>query len=273
MPPAILYQLFNEWKLGLVCCDLWIIFQQMACTTSTLNLCSISLDRYWAITKPLRYGSIRTSKRMLLNVALVWIGASCFSLAPLLTLNHMYSNDNGKPICNVSQNIGYKSFELGTFLIALIAILFVYIKILRTVHKIVLSEQRSRIHLQPNKSSGFYEENTQNLTLNEYKASSTLSVVIVAFVLCWLPFLVLEIVRLFLDNTMILTIETLNFLFIWLAYTNSALNPIIYVTLNREFRKPIKEILCCRCSKLNSIMRTDFYNTQYGKPLSQQHRW
>jgi len=54
-------------------------------------------------------------------------------------------------------------------------------------------------------------------------------------------------------------------LFLWLGYANSALNPVIYATLNRDFRRPFKEILCFRCSTLDSLMRREFYNHQFGE--------
>ncbi|OXA50598.1 5-hydroxytryptamine receptor 1 [Folsomia candida] len=52
--------------------------------------------------------------------------------------------------------------------------------------------------------------------------------------------------------------------FNWLGYSNSALNPLIYATLNRDFRRPFKEILCFRCATLDSLMRREFYHQQYG---------
>ena len=61
-------------------------------------------------------------------------------------------------------------------------------------------------------------------------------------------------------------------LFLWLGYTNSALNPVIYATLNRDFRRPFKEILCLRCSTLDSLMRREFYNQQFGDdPETMRH--
>lgn len=45
---------------------------------------------------------------------------------------------------------------------------------------------------------------------------------------------------------------------------------IIYATLNRDFRKPFQEILFFRCSNLNTIMREEYYHSQYGEPASQR---
>lgn len=72
----------------------------------------------------------------------------------------------------------------------------------------------------------------------ERKASTTLGIIMSAFIFCWLPFFVLALVRPFLEESKAL--NTLAALFLWLGYANSLLNPIIYATLNRDFRKPFQ---------------------------------
>lgn len=106
----------------------------------------------------------------------------------------------------------------------------------------------------------------------ERKASTTLGIIMSAFTVCWLPFFMLALARPFIDrDTDKETIpKTLTSLFLWLGYANSLLNPIIYATLNRDFRKPFQEILYFRCSSLNLMMREDFYHSQYGEPTSQR---
>lgn len=81
----------------------------------------------------------------------------------------------------------------------------------------------------------------------ERKASTTLGIIMSAFIFCWLPFFVLALARPFLEDSKAL--NTLDALFLWLGYANSLLNPIIYATLNRDFRKPFQVGLylkhCC----------------------------
>ncbi|KAG0692462.1 5-hydroxytryptamine receptor 1 [Chionoecetes opilio] len=72
----------------------------------------------------------------------------------------------------------------------------------------------------------------------ERKASTTLGIIMSAFIVCWLPFFVLALVRPF--NTPSPIPSWVSSLFLWLGYTNSLLNPIIYATLNKDFRKPFQ---------------------------------
>ena len=91
-------------------------------------------------------------------------------------------------------------------------------------------------------------------------------IIMSAFTVCWLPFFILALIRPLIG----VELHALTSFFVWLGYANSLLNPIIYATLNRDFRKPFQEILYFRCSSLNLMMREDFYHSQYGDPNSQR---
>lgn len=82
------------------------------------------------------------------------------------------------------------------------------------------------------------------------KATKTLGVIMGCFILCWLPFFILAILRPFplksggqVGDFIPRWLESL---LLWLGYFNSALNPMIYARYNREFRRPFLEILCFR---------------------------
>ena len=105
----------------------------------------------------------------------------------------------------------------------------------------------------------------------ERKASTTLGIIMSAFIICWLPFFVLALVRPFLQDPQSIP-APLSSVFLWLGYCNSLLNPIIYATLNRDFRKPFREILFFRCGDLNHMMREEFYHSQYGDPVNKYIR-
>ena len=151
MPMALLYEILGRWSFGPVVCDLWVSFDVLSCTASILNLCMISVDRYYAITKPLEYGVKRTPRRMIACVSLVWLGAACISLPPLLILGNEHGQTEGSTAqqCVVCQNFGYQIYAtLGSFYIPLTVMIVVYYKIFRAARRIVLEERRAQSHLE-----------------------------------------------------------------------------------------------------------------------------
>jgi 5-hydroxytryptamine receptor 1 len=65
-----------------------------------------------------------------------------------------------------------------------------------------------------------------------------------AFVICWLPFFVKELVVNICENCKI-SEEMSNFL-AWLGYLNSLINPMIYTIFNEDFKKAFQKLVRCR---------------------------
>jgi hypothetical protein len=60
------------WIFGDVWCSIWLAVDVWMCTASILNLCAISLDRYVAVTRPVKYPSIMSSGRAKMLIAGVY---------------------------------------------------------------------------------------------------------------------------------------------------------------------------------------------------------
>lgn len=80
----------------------------------------------------------------------------------------------------------------------------------------------------------------------ETKAAKTLAIIVGLFILCWLPFFTMYLVRGFCDNCIPQLLFSVLF---WLGYCNSAVNPMIYALFSKDFRFAFKRIICkCFCS-------------------------
>ncbi|XP_020843758.1 beta-1 adrenergic receptor isoform X2 [Phascolarctos cinereus] len=79
------------------------------------------------------------------------------------------------------------------------------------------------------------------VALKEQKALKTLGIIMGVFTLCWLPFFLANVVKVFHRD---LVPNWLFVFFNWLGYANSAFNPIIYCR-SPDFRKAFKRLLCC----------------------------
>ncbi|XP_052859426.1 octopamine receptor Oamb isoform X2 [Drosophila gunungcola] len=81
----------------------------------------------------------------------------------------------------------------------------------------------------------------------ETKAAKTLAIIVGGFIVCWLPFFTMYLIRAFCDHCIQPTVFSVLF---WLGYCNSAINPMIYALFSHEFRIAFKRIVCrCVCTR------------------------
>ena len=84
MPFSLSYELMGYWMFGELWCDVHAALDVLTCTASIMNICLISLDRYWSITKAIQYLNTRTPRMVMIMIATTW-SLSCFiSIPPLL---------------------------------------------------------------------------------------------------------------------------------------------------------------------------------------------
>lgn len=76
----------------------------------------------------------------------------------------------------------------------------------------------------------------------ERKAARTLAIITGSFVICWLPFFMIALVRPFCGDKCYFH-PLVTGIIGWLGYFNSLLNPIIYTVFNPDFRSAFRKIL------------------------------
>ena len=144
MPLALYVEIVSSWGLGHVICNLWVSFDVTCCTASILNLCTISIDRYLTITRPLTYGVNASVRRSYCFIGVIWIASCLISVPPLL----VFGNEHGsteQPECQVSQNIIYQLYAtLGAFYIPLLVMIVMYYKIYAAAKKVVEAEMKAQ---------------------------------------------------------------------------------------------------------------------------------
>lgn len=84
MPFSLANELMGYWVFGNWWCDIHSAMDVLLCTASIMNLCLISLDRYWSITQAVDYLKKRTPFRAAVMIALVWILSGLICIPPLL---------------------------------------------------------------------------------------------------------------------------------------------------------------------------------------------
>lgn len=131
MPFSALYDSFDYWPFGPDFCDVWRSFDVLASTASILNLCVISLDRYWAITDPFSYPSRMSPRRACMLIALVWVCSALISF-PAIAWWRAVSKPHPPGACPFTEDLSYLVFSSTiSFYGPLFVMVFTYFRIYR----------------------------------------------------------------------------------------------------------------------------------------------
>ncbi|XP_020501464.2 histamine receptor H2a [Labrus bergylta] len=259
LPFSALLLLNSEWPLGPVFCNFYISMDVMLCTASILTLLVISVDRYLAVTMPLRYASLVLPWRVAVAMTAVWTVSIAVSFLPIQmgwnTVNGTVQNHGPwaqERKCRFELNRPYVLTDsLLTFYLPLVAMCWTYLRILR-----IAQAQAKRIGSARPTYLTYNCRNSPStcttlvssvaaVALREHKATVTLAVVIGAFVVCWLPYFIMFTVLGLKEHPDPSTVPEFPIV-LWLGYANSALNPLLYGALNRDFRSAYTHLLRCR---------------------------
>ncbi|KAF5405406.1 hypothetical protein PHET_00970 [Paragonimus heterotremus] len=138
LPPAILLQHLSYWKPDMtsICCG-WASADILLCTASIMNLSCISIDRYLAITRPMKYLVKRTVRKSLGMIAFAWI-IPFFLIVPPTIIGSTHKITDG--LCIISLNLEFRIYaSMIAFFLPFLLNSFLYLRIFLAVKRRIVT--------------------------------------------------------------------------------------------------------------------------------------
>ena len=186
------------------------------------NLCSLVLDRYIAVAKPLRYLTFMKRRRVIQMMVISW----AFPLTFVIIVSSLWLT---LKTAIVNNTIGWLCLILELLLCAIV--IFCFASMLRVVWRHERSARTLVKQLRFNHQAFFKTQ--------EKPAVKMMAIVIALFVSCYGLFLRCSFVHILNDHKPCKDLEYK----IPIAVLNSAVNPFVYATFKRDIKNEFKRLL------------------------------
>ncbi|CAH1788769.1 unnamed protein product [Owenia fusiformis] len=267
MGAMAVYTIYGYWPLGSTACTIWVIFDYCCCTVSMLHLDVIAFQRFKAINDPLGYHAEerKNSKQSVKHITAIWAIGILVWLPAILyfRIKSTFDGDIDETDCLFLPSRDYIITQSCiVYFIPVIIMVYYYS---RTVHmfkgsrlsKTFATHSASREeneaiapktrsdsdHFQVQGTIGNIKSISSQALLQkrikqEKRLSKMLGIVIVCFLVCWLPFCLFWPIEAFCPDCIPLKAYEAS---IWMAFINSTVNPILIFTMNKDYRKALKK--------------------------------
>ncbi|XP_053979650.1 RYamide receptor-like [Hylaeus volcanicus] len=267
MPMAVSQAVSTVWDHGEVMCKLVSYLQAVAVAASVFTITAMSIDRYLAIRSPMAFRRVFNRKSTVLVIVALWLIALII-FAPVLkvrTLHIANQSDIFRTTTgNFSQNflrlyrlippqyvcgedfelLGIQARVFGPVWFMLVyaipgsVVVLAYSMMGRT-----LCSRRPPFDCDSVEGSASSQQSFR-LVRERRRIAWILLLLAVLFALCWLPYNVLMLLAdLGTVGAEGSTFSDVHRYFLFLGHANSALNPVVYCFMTRNFRRSVAEIL------------------------------
>ena len=260
----------KRWPYGETMCYLQPFFVRYFYFNTVLHLMAVSYERYSAIVKsPLTYDGASTKSKVMLLVV-IWLVPIPVSIGPFIGWGEYVYNpevffcEQGWSVHNNSTARTVIMLAVLTFFVPFLVIVFLNWKVFKVadiLRRNTVGVQEGRL---ANDHSQWHELTARRI--RERKAAVDVSIIIAAFLLCYLPGWITGLCRQFVKNINVSpeVVQITTGIF----FANSLCNPIIYSVRKREFRTWVKNLLRRIIGVCRSINETRDNEIGRNMPIS-----
>ncbi|CAG4961360.1 unnamed protein product [Colias eurytheme] len=133
MPFGVYYLANGVWGLPAVVCDCYIAMDVTCSTSSIFNLVAISVDRYIAVTQPIKYAKHKSNLRVWVMIGVAWLVSAAIGSPVVLGLNNTPDRSPHQCLFNSTDYVIFSS--LGSFYIPCIIMMFLYYRIFKAIRQ------------------------------------------------------------------------------------------------------------------------------------------
>ncbi len=233
----------HRWIFGDFLCTFSGFFLQMLSFQTIITLACISVDRYYAICHALHYHSKMTRNKCRLMVLVSWLYPLLSCSPPFYGWGH-YKFSPSVISCMMvwgpdAEDIIFSSCQGIAYYFATAVIIFCYVQIWRESRKTFITEPLTTP--QP----GQPQNNTlANQIRKELKVAKMIVIMILVFVVTWMPFVIFRSVQKWMPPDVVDTSANriTEKVTLVLFTCSTFVNPIIYSLLDVRFRRELMTI-------------------------------
>lgn len=236
---------------GEVTCKFVTFAADLSLIVSIFTLEIIAIERFSSIVLPLQRKQATRKKTCYIIIALMWIIGALYPSLNFYKYKLVYKGN--KPFCTrswepiVSNEEAFK-VEAPVLLVLFTVFPFVLFTFLYSAIAISLHCQKRHLQLASGERKRREKENRH--------VTNMLATVVAMFLLSWIPFNVYWVLRAYFVNfDTWCNSRHIRFSATFLMNLYPAVNPLVYFVFSHNYRKGLREILCC------SLTRT-FVHTQ-----------
>ncbi|EDO39131.1 predicted protein [Nematostella vectensis] len=220
----------SEWIFGELICQYQGFISILMAASSTQTLAWTAVNRFFSVCKSQKYRKIFSWRNTTLIMASIW-GLSLLAPLPYVVSGNRFVFNAGKFFCYLDVKAGwFTGFLVAVYVgISTNVIFYCYFRVFKSVreHKKKLLQSRET-----------------TLSVEEIKITRTLFVIVVVFMLCWGPVLIMDFIDTFSGDY---TIPREGYTaYTFLASLSSAVNAVIYGIMNPKFKKEYLRIMLCK---------------------------